>query len=69
MEGEMEERTINTIPMIMLAVLALIVVAILIDVIWGGEGSFTRQLVCGMVLWLPGGSVSSAFLGCAAVPV
>ena len=69
METQLEEESMSRLNMIILGLTLVVIVAILIDVIFGGDTGFVRTIVCGVVYYLPGGALVSSYLECGAVPV
>jgi hypothetical protein len=69
MELEMEEESMSRITMIILGLVVVVVIAILLDVIYGGNIGFVRSITCGIVYYLPGGGLVSSYLNCGVVPV
>lgn len=69
MEVQLEEESMSRMHVIILGITLVVVVIILLDVIFGGNTGFIRKITCGIVSFLPGGSLVSIALECGAIPV
>ena len=69
MEVQLEEESMSRLNKIILGIVFVVIIAILVDVIFGGETGFIRRIVCGIVYYLPGGALVASYLECGIVPV
>ena len=69
MEMQMEEETTSRLNLIILGVIMVVIIVAVLGVIFSGNTGFVKTIVCGMVSWLPGGSLTSIYLECGIVPV
>lgn len=69
METQLEEESMSRLNMIILGMIMIIIIAVLLDLIFGGETGFVRNIICGIVYYLPGGRLTSSYLGCASITV
>ena len=68
MEFEMEEETYSKIVIILIGILALIIFAVLLDIMTGG--TLFRSLLCAIAWYMPlTGPNLAAYLNCGAVPL
>lgn len=69
METQLEEESMGKMNLIIIGIVMVVVIAVVADLVFGGRTGFIRNIVCGIIYYLPGGSYVSLYLECNVVPV